>query len=381
MALFSAASMAVGVAAFVVLAAIAHAGEPGTLADASAVIGLSFVLAVIPGAVQLRAAAQVAAGREPGLPHGFVAASSLALAVAAVPAAAALAVPAASLLLLAAQYAAACVASAQRGAFIGRADHGAASRSMLAEAAVRLVLGVPLAIGLGATGLAAALLLGSLGAVAVGWRSAGPVGAAPWRDVVGPAVAVGVLMLLVNADGLLVPRLLGPAAGDAYAIAALPGRGIFFALFTISWLAVPAAVRATRPQELARPLLLVLALGAAAGLTLLMVRPLLPIALGDPAPAARLLALLAAANTLAAALATVLAMSVARELRRPWDATLGATAALVAALILERPAAEGVAVLVLVAVAAALLLSTGRLLATSRSAATEAAGSPLLIRR
>lgn len=381
MAVFSAASMAVGVAAFVVLAAVAHVGAPGALAAASAVIGLSFVLAVIPGAVQLRAASRAAAGDDPELPRAFIGASCAALATAAVPLAAALAVPALSLLLLAAQYAAACVASAQRGALIGRADHHGAARSLLAEAGARIVLGLPLALWFGATGLAGALLLGSVAAVVAGRRAAGLIAAGSWREVVAPAVSVGALMLLVNADGLLVPRVLGPAAADAYAVAALPGRGLFFALFTISWLAVPGAVRATRRAELARPVLLVIALGAAAGLSLLGVRPLLPIALGDPAPGARLLALLVGASTLAAALATVLAMSVARGARRPWDATLLAALALALALGISRPSADGVAILVLAAVSTALLLSAGRLLAIPRSSSARPAGAPLLLRR
>ncbi len=158
-------------------------------------------------------------------------------------------------------------------------------------------------------------------------------------------------------------------------------RGIFFALFTVSWLAVPVAVRATRPAELLRPVLLVGGLGAAAGLTLLIVRPLLPIALGDPAPAAPLLALLALASTAAAALATVLAMAVARDLARPWDATALATVALVAVLLLGRPSAEGVAALVLATVSLALLGSLGRLLHRPQAERTSAAGPPLLARR
>ncbi len=381
MATFWATSMAVGVAAFIVLAAVAHAGRPGDLAASSAVLSLSFVLAVVPGAVQLRATADAANGVAPGLPARFVWTIAAVLAVGAAPAAAALAVPTASLLLLAAQFAVACRVSVQRGAFLGAGDHAAASRSMAAEAAVRIVAGAWLGAWLGATGVAAALLLGSLGAAAAGWRAAPAPRSAPWRMVVAPAIAVGMLMLLVNLDGLLVPGLLATPQADAYAAAALPVRGIFFALFTISWLAVPAAVHATQRRQLLTPVLLVLALGAAAGLTLLIVRPLLPIALGDPAPAAPLLALLAAATALASALATVLAMAVARELRQPWVATGIAAASLAAALLSARPSAEGVAQLVLIAVGAAFALTLARLLQLRDPQRSPAAGAPLLARR
>ncbi|MBO9531608.1 MAG: hypothetical protein J7513_01385 [Solirubrobacteraceae bacterium] len=362
---FLGSSLSVGVAAFIMLAALAHTGSDGELAAAAAVIGLSFVLAVVPGAIQLRAAAQSAAGAmQVQLPARFVALSAVGFAALSPALAKAVHAPTLAVVLLAPGYGAACVAAAQRGRAIGRDDHHAASVSMAVEAGARLAAGVALGRWLGATGLSAALLLGSL-AAAVAGRSAGrpvPVAAAA---MLSPALSVGLLMLLVNLDAFAAPRLLGAAAADAYAVAELPARGVFFALFAVSWLAVPTAVRATTTRALLTPLAGVAGLGAAAGLTLLLVRPLLPLALGDPAPAAGLLATLVAAMTVAATLATALAMAVARGMRAPWAPTLLATTGLAAAAAALEPAAEGLAGLVLIAAVAALLATAGGLLRTT----------------
>jgi glycosyltransferase involved in cell wall biosynthesis len=380
--MFWVASLAVGGAAFIVLAALAHAGATGDLAAASAVISISFVLAVVPGAIQLRAAADAAAtpARPPGLPMRFVIGSTLALLLVLPALAVALTVPALALALLAGQYGAACLASAQRGAAIGRGDHRAASWSMGVEALVRLAAGIALGLLLGATGLALALLLGSAAAAASGAATTGALGRTPAREVLAPALSVGLLMVLVNLDAFAAPRILGAAAADAYAIAELPARGTFFALFAVSWLAVPTAAQATSLGALLRPVAVVLGLGAAAGLTLLGVRPLLSIALGDPAPPAGLLATLTAAMTLAAALATVLAMAVARDARRPWAPTAVVVVGLASSLLVVDPSPARLATLVLAAIGLAFAGTLGLLWRTAPRRAA-AASPPLLAPR
>lgn len=384
---FWVASLSVGLAAFVVLAALAHFGnaDGGQLGAASAVISLSFVYAVVPGAIQLRAAADAAArrGSGPALPRAFVRWSTGVLLLAAPALATLLTVPALAVVALAGQYAAACVASAQRGAAIGTGDQRAASVSMAVEAGVRIVAGVGLGIAFGAVGLGAALLLGSVSAALVGARATG-VGRlrdAAARPVLAPALGVGLLMLLVNLDAFTAPRVLGASAADAYAVAELPARGVFFALFAVSWLAVPLATAASRRGQLLAPVGGVLALGAAAGLTLLTVRPLLPIALGDPAPAAGLLATLVAAMTLAAMLATVLAMAVARDAALPWLPTLLATLALAAVVGTTAPAPEQLAGAVLAATAAALAGTLVLLLRTAAVRSARPAPPAVLARR
>ncbi len=245
-------SMAVGVAAFLILAAVAHAGGPGELAAASAVISLSFVLAVVPGAIQLRAAADVAAGRPASLPRRFLLLTTLGLAGGA-----------------------AGRRAARRARGEPRAPRCAVRGGMRRErparrvhrarrlrrrepqhgrrgGSFRIVGGIALGVWLGATGLAAALLLGSLGVVAISARSA--AGVPPMlRGVAWSARrSRSVCSWCSSTSTPCSCRLLGADSADAYAVASLPVRGIFFALFTVSWLAVPVAVRATRRAELLR---------------------------------------------------------------------------------------------------------------------------------
>ncbi len=195
-----------------------------------------------------------------------------------------------------------------------------------------------------------------------------------------PALGVGALMVLTNADAFAAPRLLGPAAADAYAVAALPARGVFFALFAVSWLAVPVAARAVRRGQLIVPIGGVLALGAAAGLTLLTVRPLLPIALGDPAPAAGLMATLVAAMAVAAAVATALAMAVAPRRHASALPIAASALALVLTIAVARPHAAALAGLVLGAATISLVAVVAGLLRTV-PAAVSATSPPLLAQR
>ncbi len=363
---FWGASLSVGVAAFIIVAAIARSSSGGEIADASAVLSVSFVLAVVPGAIQLRAAA--AAAGPAGAPTASTVPTWLwwaagALLLAAPLAAAALTVPAASLALLAAQFPLAGLAAVQRGTAIGRTDFGRASSSMGIEALVRVTAGVALGVAFGATGLAAALLLGTAAAAILGSRWY--PGGAPMATgaVIGPALTLGVLMLFANLDTLAAPRLLGDGA-DAYALAALPAKGVFFALFAASWTAVPAAARSRTPRELLAPAGVVLALGLVATALVGLLQPLIVAILGEPEPTAELLVTLSAAMTVAATLATVLAMAVTRGATRAWAPALIGSALLAAALVVADPSVLGLGRLALLSQLLVLVVTTALLLRT-----------------
>lgn len=377
-AVFWGASLSVGIAAFIIVAAIARSASAGEVADASAVLSVSFVLAVVPGAIQLRAAATASTeSRSAATAPRWLWWSAGALLVVSPVVAAALTVPAASLALLAAQFPLAGLAAAQRGTAIGRTDLGRASASMGIEALVRVTAGVALGVLFGATGLAAALLAGTAAAAALGlrWYPGGLVMAT--AAVVGPAVTLGVLMLFANLDTLVAPRLLG-AGADAYALAALPAKGVFFALFAASWTAVPAAARSGSPRELLTPVGVVLGLGLVATALVGLLQPLVVAVLGKPEPSAELLVTLAAAMALAATLATVLTMAVTRGAARAWVPALAGAGALVALLLVLEPSVVGLARLTLVSQLVVLLVTTALLLRTlpSREGAAVANPSP-----
>ncbi|MDO9357196.1 MAG: hypothetical protein Q7T55_26100 [Solirubrobacteraceae bacterium] len=384
---FWVASLSVGFAAFVALAFLSRRDDTGALADASAVLSVSFVLAVVPGAIQLRAAAAAAVdaaadSKSPedaaGVPVALVAWISGGLLVASPAIAVALTVPWLGIALLIAQLPVACLAAVQRGTAIGREEYGRASASMGIDAAFRLIAGAGLGLAFGAAGLAAALLLGTVAAAELGRRWYARGLAAPASSVVGPALTVGILMVLINLDVLAAPRVLGAAAADAYAVAELPAKGVFFALFAVSWLAVPIAARARRASQLLVPIGAVLGIGLVATAVLAVARPLLPMILGDAAaPPLELLVLLALAMTVAAALATALAMAVARDAAHPWAPSLFATMMLGIVIVVLEPNATDLAGLVLLAQAVALGGTAFGLLRTIGARALPAAGRPL----
>ncbi|MBJ7470075.1 MAG: hypothetical protein JHD16_02190 [Solirubrobacteraceae bacterium] len=375
-AVFWASSLSVGLAAFVVLAVIARTASAGGVADASAVLSVSFVLAVVPGAIQLRSAASAAEPpREALSVPAWTWWAAAALLAASPVLAAVLTVPAASLALLAVQFPLAGLAAAQRGAAIGRTEFARASASMGVEAGVRVVAGVALGITLGATGLAAALVLGTAAAAALGarWYPGGAVMAT--GAVIGPAVSLGVLMLFANLDTLAAPRLL-EAAADEYALAALPAKGVFFALFAASWTAVPVATRSVTARALLGPVAVVLALGLLATAAVGLLRPLVVAILGEPEPTRALLVTLTAAMSVAAALATVLAMAIARGAARAWIPALAATIALAGVLLWVSVDPVELARLTLIAQLAVLAVTTLMLLRTLPRHDAALAGAP-----
>ena len=255
--LFWLSSLAVGGATFVVLAVLSPHLPAGGLAAVSVVLGLSYVLAVPPGAIQLRAAAAASSpGRRLTLrPPRLVTGLSAALLVVSPLAAAALKIPLAAVVLASVQLPLAAALGSARGTLIGQRCLTLAAASFGIDAACRLFSGAVLGIVWGASGVAAALVLATLLALLAARphahlarhaTSAGPT------SILSYMLAVSVIVLLTNVDVLLGPRVLG-AGADGYAVAALPAKGIFFALFSVSWLAVSVAVNAQTGRQLVDP--------------------------------------------------------------------------------------------------------------------------------
>jgi hypothetical protein len=334
-------SLAVGVATFVMLGAVARHLDRGGLADATALIALTFVTAVVPGALQLRAAAAAARG-DPveAVPWRPVLLGAGLLALAAPVAGAALALPVAGLVLVALQLPPACALAQVRGADLGAGRLDRASLSFGLDAACRLAAGVGLGLALGATGVAAVLVLSSLLPLALlGRRPLTPVGPRPPEGELRASVlALGALMLLVNVDVLVAQRVLGTSAADRYAAGALVAKGVFFALFALSWLAVPGAADAAGRRQLLGPVGLALGLAAAAAALVPVARPAVAAALGRPIATADVLAPLTFATACAAATWTATAMAVARRAIAPWRAPGLAAALLAAGAVVVRPA-------------------------------------------
>ena len=368
--LFWLSSLAVGGATFVVLAVLSPHLPAGGLAAVSVVLGLSYVLAVPPGAIQLRAAAAASSpGRRLTLrPPRLVTGLSAALLVVSPLAAAALKIPLAAVVLASVQLPLAAALGSARGTLIGQRCLTLAAASFGIDAACRLFSGAVLGIVWGASGVAAALVLATLLALLAARphahlarhaTSAGPT------SILSYMLAVSVIVLLTNVDVLLGPRVLG-AGADGYAVAALPAKGIFFALFSVSWLAVSVAVNAQTGRQLVTPAAATLGLGLSAAGAVVLARPLLPMILGRGEPPVAVLAPLALAMAVAGTTSVVVSMAVARGARRAWTAPLAAVLALATTALILRPDGPQLALGVLLAQLAALGGGTWALLRSPR---------------
>lgn len=347
-----------------VLAVLSTHDVRGGLPGISAVLALSLVMAVVPGALQLRAAADTAERlRAPRVPWGVFMPICLLVLLAAPLVAWGASIPLVSGIIVALQLPPAIALSVYRGDLIGRRDFGAAGANLLIDATVRLLAGIVLGLAWGPTGVAAALVLATLAALAA-VRGRAVLGApAAGMPLLASGLALAAVGLLANVDLLLAPRILGHAGADRFDVAALPAQGIFVALFAASWIAIPGArARAQTMREALSPVASTLILGGAAALLLLALRPVIGALLGRPDPAASILLPLGIAKAMAAACAVSVNVAVARGLRRPWLAPLAATALLTLFAVIMQPGAVTLAYVVLSGEAAALLVATVRML-------------------
>jgi arabinofuranan 3-O-arabinosyltransferase len=339
MAAFWFSSLAVGGATFLVLAILSPHLRSGGLAAVSAVLGLSYVIAVPPGAIQLRATAAAGAdGPDLALrPPRLLFIGALGLLAISPLLAHALKIPVAALVLGAVQLPLSSALGSVRGSFIGHRDHRRASGSFGIDASCRLAAGVGLGLLWGATGVAAALVI----ATAVPLLTLRPPAdttrsSAAGGSSAGFMIAVSVITVLTNIDVLLAPRVLGHEA-DSYAAAALPAKGIYFAIVAVSWLAVAATLQETRRLRLMLPVAGTLALGVLGAAVLVAARPLLPALLHHGEPALDVLGPLALAMAISGAAAVAVSMAVARGAPRAWVPACVAVVALAAAAVVLSP--------------------------------------------
>jgi hypothetical protein len=255
----------IGNAAFALIAA--RILSPGGFAQVAAFLAL-YLLVHIP-------ASSLSAGS--ALDHGLAGrlrrhagtggmALGVAVAVAGIPLASLLGLPIALALVLAVGVPAAMPLALERGRLFGTHRHGQAAASLLVEPAVRLGIGVPLALALGATGAALAVVAGGWAALAVAARgrerTVSHTAPAPGTAATGAAVGAFLALALVqNQDVLLANALLDDGDAGRFAVVSTLGGIAAFATTTIPLVLLPRARDGRRGA-------LTAALGAAAALGL-----------------------------------------------------------------------------------------------------------------
>jgi hypothetical protein len=348
-----------GSSSFAVLAALSHLLAPGRLAEASAVFGLAFVLAVIPSAVQLRAAALVPSGGDAGsVPWRPVLAVAVCVLVAAPVLGSVLAISPLAIALLTVQIVPAVVVGARRGVLIGNRRLSVVAANLGLDACCRLVGGVSMGYAFGGPGLAGALLVATWITMVLVPAPKGGVGerGGSVTPFVSTMASLGMLMLLANVDVIVAPAALGPSAAGQYALAAIPAKGVFGALLAAGWLAVPRARSRRRATETLTPALFTVLVGVALAATLVVLRPVVATVLGGAAPGQKMLLVLGVAMALASGTSVCVHMAVARGARWPWPPLITAVVA-VALVAAGHPTPMALATSVLAAHAAALVAS------------------------
>ena len=284
------AQVASGAGNLVFALAAARLLAPGAFADLAAFLALYLVVHVPASSLSAGGALSPAAvpqARRRALAIGAGAGALVALA--AVPVAPLLGVPAGLLLVLAAGVPVAPWLALERGRLYGERDHRRVALSLVAEPALRLGLGLPLLAGLGAVGGAAGVVAGGWAALALTRPGAATRAtverAAADRATRGAALAAAgvflVLALVQNQDVVLANALLGGDEAGRFAVLSTLGGLAAFASTTVPLVLLPRA-RAGEPGALAAAVGAAAALGAAAvGAVALMPSDLVGVAFGE----------------------------------------------------------------------------------------------------
>jgi hypothetical protein len=347
----------------------------------SALLGLSFVMALVPSGVQLRAAALVADGfAVPRMSARFLA-TVTAVGFALSPLLGlVLRVPAVAVGLIVIQLVVALPLAARCGGLIGAHRFEALGVNMVIESAVRVGLGALGGLTLGIPGLAGGLAMGTI--VALLALPSGPADSdavkRPMTSLFNASITLVLLGFFVQMDVLMAPSGLSHSGATFYDLAALPSKGVYIVLLAAGPMIFPFVRRNASPKLILLAAGGTLLFGLLVTAVLLPLRHLIGILLDQATPSLLLMALLGSAMAAAGTTAVLLNAGVARGVARPWPPlVLGMIS--IAAVWASRPSATTFAVTVLGAQVGTMVLSAcvttmgrrGAVVASSRALVAE----------
>jgi hypothetical protein len=364
--LFWASTIVFGASSFGVVAILSRRVGAGELAEVSAVFALSYLMTILPSSEQLRAAGLVGAGHGIGSPPWrpvIVVVAVLGLAAPLLERV--LALPVLAVVAVALQLVPGLPLAIRRGTLIGSGHMWGAGSNFALEAVCRFGLGLAFGATWGSTGVAWALLTAiviALVASKVRIRVSSPREPEPASldsvvtPFAGTVASIGLMMLLVGIDLIVAPGALDAVSADRYALAAVPAKGVYGALFAVGLILIPTARRG-RSRSL-KAIAATMAAGIVGAGVLVLVRPLIPIVFGRTEPDPLLLGIVGVAMAAAAGTSACVHVAVARGFTAPWPPLLIATGAIViVAVAAGTPLAFGVGVLAAQSVAFAASLA------------------------
>ena len=353
-----------------------HSSRSGFTAVA-AVLGLAFVVSLVPAGTTLRSASLVADGYPPPAlrPGSALLVSAVSLAVS--PGLAYLLhVPVLAAAIVTIQMVVAIPLAIRQGALLGRHRFGALGTNLVIEGVARLALGAIAGVLLGVTGLALGLCAGTVIALLIlpEWRSEVVLRDRPRTSLSATSASLALLGLFVQLDVLLAPSVLTRNGATVYDLAAVPSKGVYLALLAIGPLIFPS-VRG-RPDRR----LVLWATSAALGFgtlctgALVAGRHLIALVLGRPSADPRQMALLGLSMALAGVTGIAISAGIARGVRHPWPPLVLGIAAM-AAVWPFRPDPLTFSVVVLASQTLTTVLCTGNCLRRTRPVPADAESS------
>ncbi|HVN51827.1 MAG TPA: alpha-(1-_3)-arabinofuranosyltransferase family protein, partial [Acidimicrobiales bacterium] len=314
-AVFWATVLAIPMSSALVITILSRTLPHGGLAKVSLVFSLSLIGTVLPIGAQAKAAADAAANGAAGHVRWRPIAILTAIgAVASVPIAVVLRVPPLAVLCPLLSLVPALAVGVSRGELIGQGNLTEVAISNSIEVLLRLIGGVALGLVLKADGVALSTLVYTLGAwICLPQRH-------PTLDRIkmqGALVASTLLVVSIQADLLVAPRLLGSGA-DRYATASLPSKGVYLALSAAGWLVVAGALSQRRFLAAVRPVVLVVMAGVGLSIPTALAAPIIGKVLGRAAPSTTLVFVLSLAMALSAGNWILLQLRLARHAATLW---------------------------------------------------------------
>jgi hypothetical protein len=314
------------------LAVLSRHPDHSKFSSLSALLGLAFACSLIPAGLQIRCAALVADGQPVPKMTRRRAAVLTVLALALSPLlGAVLHLPTVAVAFIVLQLVTAIALARLQGAMIGAHRFVALGINQTIEGVARGGLGILLGITWGLDGLGLAMFASTVVAM-VTLPPQPPIATTyerPATSLFDSSLALGLLGLFVQLDLLVVPSAFTAAQATRYDLAAVPSKSVYLALSALGPILFPF-VR----HHASRKLIMVgsaatLAVGLAASVALVFLRPAIAAILGQKEATVENMALLAVAMSLAGATATIVNSGIARGVMRPWPPTAIGMVALV----------------------------------------------------
>jgi GT2 family glycosyltransferase len=314
-------TVAYGGSTVALLAVLSRHSSKTAFTEVAAVLGLSFVVSLIPSGITLRSAALVADGQPPPAfrPSSALLISGVSLAVS----------PILAFLLHVAVVAAAIVTiqmvigialAIRQGALLGRHRFEALGTNLIIEGAARFLLGAIAGIALGITGLALGLCAGTLLALLLlpEWQSDLTLEDRPRTSLTATSASLALLGLLVQLDVLVAPSVVSRGGATAYDLAAVPSKGVYLALLAVGPLIFPSVRKRPDRRIVLGASGAALACGMACTGVLVLSRHVIASVLGRPPASPLELGLLGLAMALAGVTGIAISAGIARGVKHPW---------------------------------------------------------------